>query len=30
LEPNSPINRLPEGGPKQFTIAVEALKKILG
>ena len=29
LEPNSPINRLPEGGSKQFTIAVEALKKIL-
>jgi len=29
LEPNSPANKLPEGGPKQFTIAVEALKKIL-
>ncbi len=29
LEPNSPSNQLPEGGPKQFAIAVEALKKIL-
>lgn len=29
LEPNSPANKLPEGGPKQFAIAVEALKKII-
>ncbi len=29
LEPNSHVNRLPEGGPKQFAIAVEALRKIL-
>ncbi len=29
LEPNSPANRLPEGGPKQFAVAAEALKKIL-
>ena len=29
LEPASPANQLPEGGPKQFAIAVEALKKIL-
>lgn len=29
LEPNSPANKLPEGGPKQFAIAVEALKRIL-
>ena len=29
LEPNSEINKLPDGGPKQFTIAVEALNKIL-
>ncbi|TCL68562.1 sugar phosphate isomerase/epimerase [Hydrogenispora ethanolica] len=29
LEPNSPANQLPEGGPKQFAIAVAALKKIL-
>lgn len=29
LEPNSPANRMEEGGPKQFAIAVEALKKIL-
>jgi len=29
LEPNSPANKLEEGGPKQFAIAVEALKRIL-
>ncbi len=29
LEPASPLNKLPEGGPKQFAIAVEALKKII-
>lgn len=29
LEPNSKINNLPEGGPKQFAIAVHALKKII-
>lgn len=29
LEPSSPANKMPEGGPKQFAIAVEALKKIL-
>jgi sugar phosphate isomerase/epimerase len=29
LEPNSPVNRLPEGGPKQFAIAAAALNKIL-
>lgn len=29
LEPNSPLNKLPEGGSKQFAIAVEALKRIL-
>ena len=30
LEQNSDINKLPEGGPKQFAIAVNALRKILG
>ncbi|MEN6313827.1 MAG: TIM barrel protein [Clostridiaceae bacterium] len=29
LEPASPVNKLPEGGPRQFAIALEALKKIL-
>lgn len=29
LEPNSPVNSLPEGGAKQFAIAAAALKKIL-
>ncbi len=29
LEPSSPANHLPEGGPKQFAIAVEALQRIL-
>ncbi|NLU53355.1 MAG: sugar phosphate isomerase/epimerase [Clostridiaceae bacterium] len=29
LEPSSPANKLPEGGPKQFAIAKEALDKIL-
>jgi len=29
LEPASPVNKLPEGGPKQFAIALEALKKII-
>lgn len=29
LEPASTVNRMPEGGTKQFAIAVEALKKIL-
>ncbi len=29
LEPNSKINDLPEGGPKQFAIAAHALKKII-
>lgn len=29
LEPNSSTNEMPEGGPKQFAIALEALKKIL-
>lgn len=29
LEPTSPINNLPEGGPKQFAIAAHALKKII-
>jgi sugar phosphate isomerase/epimerase len=29
LEPNSPARRLPDGGPKQFAIAVNALMKIL-
>lgn len=29
LEPNSPVNRHPEGGAKQFAIAAEALGKIL-
>lgn len=28
LEPNSPINDMPEGGPKKFAMAVDALKKI--
>ena len=29
LEPNSSINEMPEGGPKQFAIAADALKKII-
>lgn len=29
LEPASPVNKLPEGGPKQFAIALEALRKVL-
>lgn len=29
LEPNSPVNEMPEGGPKKFAMAVEALKKII-
>lgn len=29
LEPNSTVNDMPEGGPKQFAIAAEALNKIL-
>lgn len=29
LEPTSPLNKLPEGGSKQFAIAVEALKKMI-
>ena len=29
LESSSPANKLPEGGPKQFAIALEALQKIL-
>lgn len=29
LEPGSPVNKLPEGGPKQFAIAAEALGNIL-
>jgi len=29
LEPNSPLNLMEEGGPKQFAIAKEALLKIL-
>ncbi|HOJ09918.1 MAG TPA: TIM barrel protein [Clostridiales bacterium] len=29
LEPNSNINDMPEGGPKQFAIAANALKKII-
>ncbi len=29
LEPSSPLNLLPDGGPKQFAIATEALKKII-
>ena len=29
LEPHAKVNRLPEGGPKQFSIAVYALKKVL-
>lgn len=29
LEPNSKVNNKPEGGPKQFAIAAEALKKLL-
>ncbi len=28
LEPNSPVNDMPEGGAKKFAMAVEALKKI--
>jgi sugar phosphate isomerase/epimerase len=30
LEPDSPLNMMEEGGPKQFAIAKEALDKILG
>jgi sugar phosphate isomerase/epimerase len=29
LEPSSPANNMPEGGPKKFAIAAEALNKIL-
>lgn len=29
LEPESPVNEMPEGGPKKFAMAVEALKKIV-
>ena len=29
LEPDSDINDMPEGGPKQFAIATQALKKII-
>lgn len=30
LEPASPVNGLPEGGPKQFAIALEALNRLIG
>jgi sugar phosphate isomerase/epimerase len=29
LEPTSALNKLPEGGPKQFAISTEALKNII-
>lgn len=29
LEPRSPINKMADGGPKQFAMAAEALKKII-
>ena len=29
LEPNSPANHLPDGGPKSFAFAAEALRKLL-
>lgn len=29
LEPHSPVNKMTDGGPKQFAMAVEALKKII-
>lgn len=29
LEPNAKVNDMPEGGPKKFAIATEALKKII-
>jgi hypothetical protein len=29
LEPNSPVNDMPEGGPKKYAMAAESLKKLL-